>query len=101
MYTSTGDASVFFLFSGTSVNIYGGKRPRNGFYQIAVDTKVYTPVNGQNGEPGLFQTSLFSSIPLSNAPHTVQLKNANAGSVVDLDYVSGSLIGSQNARGLT
>lgn len=93
MYTTTGDASVFFVFSGTNVNLFGGKRPQNGFYQIAVDTKVYTPVNGQSDEPGLFQTSLFSSIPLSDASHTVQLKNANAGSKLDLDYVSANLAG--------
>ncbi|RXW23511.1 hypothetical protein EST38_g2331 [Candolleomyces aberdarensis] len=88
MYTSAMNADVFFVFNGTKVSIYGGKRARNGFYQIAVDRNDYTPVNGKTDNPESFQTPLFSSTWLSNAFHTVNLKNANAGSVVDLDYVT-------------
>ncbi|KAJ2922501.1 hypothetical protein H1R20_g14610, partial [Candolleomyces eurysporus] len=102
MYTNVIDASVYFLFNGKKVNFYGGKRARTGFYQIIVDSNAYAPVDGKTVNPELFQTPL-SSIPwLSEGQHTVTLKNLNAGSVVDLDYVTWmTTIGKDNEQLIT
>ena len=84
----TTTSNFFFVFSGTNVNIFGSKRPNYGFYQITVDQKQYDPRNAAADAPGVFQTALFESISLPNVQHTVQLNNANAGALVDVDFVS-------------
>ncbi|KAJ3502298.1 hypothetical protein NMY22_g18632 [Coprinellus aureogranulatus] len=84
----TATSNVFFVFSGTNVNIFGAKRPNYGFYQITVDQKQYDPRNARADAPGNFQTELFASIPLSNVQHTVTLNNANPGLPVDVDFVT-------------
>ncbi|KAF6763165.1 hypothetical protein DFP72DRAFT_874881 [Ephemerocybe angulata] len=88
MFTSTQAANVQFVIQGTNFGIYGAKRSSHGAYQISVDNKVYTPVDGKASDPGNFQAALFSSIPLPNVPHTISLANANPGTLVDLDYVT-------------
>lgn len=84
----TATSNVFFVFTGTKVEIFGAKRSNYGFFQITVDQKQYSPVTAKADAPGIFQTALFSSIPLSNVQHTVQLNNANPGMPVDVDFVS-------------
>jgi len=87
MSTDAQGASVFFVFTGTSVELFGSNRPNHGFYQISVDSKPWPPTDGKGPEPGIFRKALFTSKILPNTAHTISLTNANGGAAVDLDYV--------------
>jgi len=86
MRTNVDGATVFFVFYGANVQIYGAYRSTHGFYQIGIDTKLYSPVNGQT-TPDSFQKTLFATVALKNGAHTVKMTNQGK-TFTDLDFVS-------------
>ena len=86
MVTKTARADVSFYFYGTGVQLFGAKRANHGQFQVSIDSKVYTPVNGSAPDPGTFQTSLFSTVALKNGYHTVRVTNLESN-YLDLDFV--------------
>lgn len=86
MRTNVDGATVFFVFYGVNVQIYGALRSTHGFYQIGIDTKLYPPVNGQT-TPDSFQKTLFATVALQNGAHTVKMTNQGK-TFTDLDFIT-------------
>lgn len=86
MRTNVDGATVFFVFYGINVQIYGAYRSTHGFYQIGIDTKLYPPINGQT-TPDSFQKTLFATVALQNGAHTVKMTNEGK-TFTDLDFIT-------------
>lgn len=84
--TSKNNANASFWFYGTGVQVFGAKRNNHGPYQVTIDSTTYAQVSGQAVDPGSFQTSLFSTVALTNGFHKVTIVNIGS-TFLDIDFV--------------
>ncbi|KAH9484977.1 A type blood alpha-D-galactosamine galactosaminidase [Psilocybe cubensis] len=85
--TSRNNANASFSFYGTGVQIFGAKRNNHGPYQVTIDSTTYAQVSGQAADPGSFQTSLFSTVALTNGFHKVTIVNQGS-TFLDIDFIT-------------
>ena len=85
--TNATSASATINFNGTSIWVYGSKRPNHSAYQATFDGTT-TTYDGRGDE--LNQQVIFSATDLNSGPHTVSMANLGSGyyGYLDIDYVS-------------
>ena len=86
-------AAASLSFNGTSVYIYGGKRPNHGLFNTSLDGTLYYD-NGYSAT-NQFQQVLFPGQGLSTAVHNVSIVDSSSdvtAAYLDIDYVRSSLL---------
>lgn len=87
MSTQTRGATASFTFNGTSIEVKGAKRNNHGNYTVELDGNIVAQSNGFS-DPPQFQVDLFARHNLSEALHTVVLRNSGLeDEFLDIDCV--------------
>ncbi|GJJ05910.1 hypothetical protein Clacol_000097 [Clathrus columnatus] len=86
--TSDAGSTATLSFVGTSITIFGAKRPNHGSYSVALDDGPEFVGNG-NGD-NIFQFPLWNAQNLSNTQHSVVMTNlpTHRGKFLDIDFIS-------------
>ncbi|GJJ05854.1 hypothetical protein Clacol_000041 [Clathrus columnatus] len=81
-------STATFTFVGTSITIFGAKRPNHGNYSVSLDNGPAFVGNG-NGN-NIFQFPLWNAQNLSNEQHTALMTNVptKQGEFLDIDFIS-------------
>lgn len=86
-FSNSSNANVTFTFAGHSIQVYGRKTEKHGFYQVQIDDKVYPQIDGSGSPQGLRQL-LFSEDGLGEGVHSVIMKNLDDTKLLAIDYVT-------------
>ncbi|GJJ05897.1 hypothetical protein Clacol_000084 [Clathrus columnatus] len=86
--TSVAGTTATLTFAGTSITIFGGKRPNHGNYSAVLDDGP--EFVGDGNADNVFQFPLWNAQNLSNSQHTVVLTNVPTGQgpFLDVDFIS-------------
>lgn len=88
MVTQVVNASVSFTFFGSGLQLYGAERPTHGLYQVTIDSRTYSPANGDvSAGREVFQAPLFQTAALKTGFHKLTVVNLG-NSEFDLDFLS-------------
>ncbi|GJJ05874.1 hypothetical protein Clacol_000061 [Clathrus columnatus] len=81
-------STATLTFVGTSITIFGAKRPNHGSYSVALDNEPAFVGNGNSNN--IFQFPLWNAQNLSNTNHTVVMTNipTQQGNFLDIDFIS-------------
>lgn len=103
--TQSNDATATVRFNGTGVTVFGSKRGNHNLFTTTLDGDVRTG-NGQDTQAETFNQTLFASSVLSNADHTLVIRDASTNtdpgqSYFDIDYVRRLLLCARSSSPLT
>jgi hypothetical protein len=85
MLTKKRDEWAKLNFSGSSVAIFGARRPNHGNFIVKLDEEITT--NSGHSTNHEIHSVLFNRSGLPDGPHTVEISNRGKDEFLDIDFV--------------